>query len=1699
MELLYFLLSCSVFLSPAEQAPSYLITAPNIVHVGVEETVAIQLDGAEGSVSVTVYLLDRITNEHCSDRVTFELNAANGHHQIKKIIARPDLINKANIWKRREKYVYLTAQSSKLFSGNRMVPILISSKKGYIFIQTNKPIYTPDENVSYRIFTLDHYMRLVEETVKVTVYNSRNMQFPSEFVQSKIGDTRIIKIPDIAKPGNWRIEVQFDGFPMSMVSAQFEVKEFVLPSFKVEVKAEEMFYLITRDAFKFEISARHTYGKNVEGMAYVRFGIIGESNNHTYIRGLEQQLQIKFGVVVSSLKREMLLEKMQTSADLSSLVGHHLYMAVTVFETSSGQMEEVELRNIKFVSSPYLIDLSRTSGYFVPNFPFTVLVRVTYPDGSPASGVPVMLEGTQPSNTHSFNTQKDGRAQLTMPSPANTEAFDIKVIAGDGTPGREIAEARKTVRIYNSNSKSYLFLDVPHQILDPGSSFSAQISASNPAGSGNVYYYMIVSKGKVLDMGKIAKRDITVLPITMSTAMVPAFRLIVYYNTYVGGSIEMVANSAWIDVKDVCEGKITIKKMHKEYRPGDNANIFITIEDSGSLSLAIVDTAIYILNSKNKLTPSKVFEEMNAYDLGCTFGGGADSVRVFMDAGLTFISNVVTSTIRNGYSCKTDDRRAKRSLHLQGLFMRESSQYTNSSLQSCCTDGMITIPMKRTCNERAKRVKDKECRKAFLKCCELAVRLRSTEALKVDDLGRTAGGYEEEFFDDTTIQIRSHFPQSWQWRTYTDLDAREHKFQVIIPDSITTWEVQAVGAFQSKGFCVAEPIKMKVFKPFFLYLRLPYSVKRNEQLEVRVILYNYHHGNLTVNVSMKATDNLCSPATKQKHERTVTVRKNSAYPLYFSVVPLAIGNIPITVIAYSIGDMVITDAVTRKLNVLGEGVLKTEDRSISIDPLVKRSYQILGDVPSNMVPDTKSYLYVRARGDVLGESVQNCLSPNGIDRLIQLPTGCTEQTTFRLAPTVFAVHYLDKSDQWICLKAERKDEALGHIKAGYQRILEHKGNDGSYGGYNHYPGSTWLTAYIVKILSIAMSQTDVKKEHIQQSVSFLLNSQKTTGEFYDNYPVFSRLQGGINKAAMKIPTTAFVTIALFNSMPAYYSDPEKKEQVKARIQRAVTYLAQELANIEQKYTLAITAYALALVDSGSSIAQEADAKLKQKAIYDPENDARHWNADETQPQSGKPEGEHQASAVSIETTSYALLQTIAMKDFKYAKPIAKWLTEQRRFEGGFRSTQDTIVAMEALSQYSIATFEPEQLDLQFTFSHPNRRKTKSFEINRDNALIQDELTFPLGEHINIEVKGKGTGTITLLKSYQILAEATNTCDYFKLEINVKGKVELAVPPDYSNYGDYGDYVQGDQPLREIDLFDLRSRRRREAPGADEQTEIYYEVCAWHMRDLHQNQTSPGMAIVDISLLSGFEPQQSDLKKLQDLSDRYIDAFEFKDGRVLLYLETVTERQECVMFAAKQIFPIGLIQPASATLYDYYNPSTKCNIFYNAPKQSTIISKLCQQDVCECAEGLCPRKKFTFAPHAAGDARMGFACYTPIVEYAFIVNVSAISQIGSFDAYEVSITKRIKLGSDVSIGLNDVRHFLKRDSCPMKLQLHKSYLLMGKDGQTKDDKGNKQYLLDSYSWIEEMPSEEECQGTKARRVCAELTKFIDDLRTFGCQL
>ena len=72
--------------------------------------------------------------------------------------------------------------------------------------------------------------------------------------------------------------------------------------------------------------------------------------------------------------------------------------------------------------------------------------------------------------------------------------------------------------------------------------------------------------------------------------------------------------------------------------------------------------------------------------------------------------------------------------------------------------------------------------------------------------------------------------------------------RIPLPDSITTWIVQAVGVSPLHGMCVAENDKIVVRRQYFMDVQVPYSVMRNEQVAIQVTVYNYDERGNTIRV-----------------------------------------------------------------------------------------------------------------------------------------------------------------------------------------------------------------------------------------------------------------------------------------------------------------------------------------------------------------------------------------------------------------------------------------------------------------------------------------------------------------------------------------------------------------------------------------------------------------------------------------------------------------------------------------------------------------------------------------------------------------------------------------------------------------------------------------------------------------------------------
>uniref|UniRef100_A0A8C3XB57 C4a anaphylatoxin n=1 Tax=Catagonus wagneri TaxID=51154 RepID=A0A8C3XB57_9CETA len=1691
MKLLWGLLWACSFFALSLQKPRLLLFSPSVVHLGVPLSVGVQLQDAPRGQVVTgsVFLRNPSSaRDRCSPKVEFSLSSERDF----ELLSLPVTAAECGLHLlRRAPDVQLVAQSSWLKdylskkTNSQGVNLFFSSRRGHLFLQTDQPVYNPGQRVRYRVFALDQKMRPTAETLTVMVENSHGLLVRKKevYAPSSIFQDDLV-IPDIAEPGTWKISARFSDGLDSNSSTQFEVKKYVLPNFEVKIIPEQA-HILTAPGFLNEIQvviqARYIYGKPVQGVAYVRFGLLDENDKKIFLRGLENQTKLVEGqcrISLSEAKVQDVLKKLNLT--LNDLPGQRLYVAAAIIESPGGEMEEAELTSWRFVSSPFSLDLSNTKRHLVPGAPFLLQALVRSVSGSPASGIPVkvsakLFSGSAPKN-QDFQQNTDERGQVTIPIGISKTVSEMQLSVSAGSPHPSTG----TIIVRAPPPRSPGFLSIERLDTRPpkvGDTLNLNLRAVGLAGSFSHFYYMIVSRGQIVSVHRELRRDLTSVSVFVDHHLAPSFHFVAFY--YYRDL--PVANSLRVDVQaGACEGKL---ELHvdggKEYHPGETLKIRLQTDSPALVALGAVDTALYAVGGKahRPLNMVKVFEAINRYDLGCGPGGGDSATQVFEAAGLAFSDGDQLTSTRKSLGCPKEKKtRRKRNVNFQKAINEMLGRYTSHLAKRCCQDGLTRLPMVRTCAERVARVKDPACREPFLSCCQFAEDLRKKTRRGQEGFARALKLLqEEELIEEDDIPVRSFFPENWLWRV-EEVD-RSLQLSPLLPDSLTTWEIHGVSLSKSTGLCVATPAQVRVFRDFHLHLRLPISIRRFEQFELRPVLYNYLDADLTVSVHVSPVEGLCLAGGGGLAQQ-VLVPAGSARPVGFSVVPTAAAAVSLKVVARGPIDVPVGDAVSKILQIENEGAIHREELVYALNPQNPhgRTLEIPGNSDPNIIPDGDFRSFVRVTAsdplDTLGS--EGALSPGGLASLLRLPRGCAEQTMFYLAPTLAASRYLDRTEQWSVLPPETKDHAVDLIQKGYTRIQEFRKTDGSYGAWLHRESSTWLTAFVLKVLSLAQEQVGGSPEKLQETAAWLLLQQKEDGSFHDPCPVIHRdMQGGLVGNDETVALTAFVVIALHHGLVAFQDRDAEKGPRENAISRANEFLGEKVTSgLLGSHAAAISAYALSLTEAPEQLqdiahnnlmamAQEIGDNLFWGSLPSSQSNALSPTLAPHRPTDSMP----QAPALWIETTAYALLHLLLREGrAELADQTASWLTRQGSYEGGFRSTQDTVIALDALSEYWILSHTTEEKELNVTLSSKARKGLKSHVLQLTNHQVkglEEELQFSLGSKIDVKVGGNSKGTLKILRAYNVIDLKNSTCRELQIEVTVKGHVEytLEANEDYEDYEDEDLPAQDDpgaqsQPVTPLQLFDgRRNRRRREAP------------------------------------------------KLTSLSDRYISHFETEGPHVLLYFDSVPTSRECVGFGAVQEVAVGLVQPASAVLYDYYNPEHKCSVFYGAPSKSKLLSTLCSADVCQCAEGKCPRQRRALERglQDTDGYRMKFACYSPRVEYAFQVKVLREDSKAAFRLFETSITQVLHFTKDAKATAAQTRNFLVRASCRLRLEPGKEYLIMGLDGTTHDLKGDPQYLLDSNSWIEEMPSERLCRSTRHREPCAQLRDFIQEYSTQGCQV
>uniref|UniRef100_A0A8U8BNN4 Uncharacterized protein n=1 Tax=Geospiza parvula TaxID=87175 RepID=A0A8U8BNN4_GEOPR len=737
--------------------------------------------------------------------------------------------------------------------------------------------------------------------------------------------------------------------------------------------------------------------------------------------------------------------------------------------------------------------------------------------------------------------------------------------------------------------------------------------------------------------------------------------------------------------------------------------------------------------------------------------------------------------------------------------------------------------------------------------------------------------------EEVTETVRKYFPETWIWSLVPISSEGKADLEVTIPDTITEWKANAFCTSADTGFGLSPTVSLRAFQPFFVELTMPYSVVRGESFTLKATVFNYLPACIRVSVTLAQSTNFLATLV-EKEEESHCLCENGRKTVAWLVTPKSLGQVEFSVTTEALqnqqpcGNYIVEtpekgrkDTVIRQLLVEVRGLWegRTEPLAYTVVQLdgiclglvsfsgvpVKEEFSLL--LPENVVQDS-GRAYFSVLGDIMGTAMQN------LHQLLQMPFGCGEQNMVLFAPNIYVLDYLNKTGQ---LSEEIKSKATGYLVSGYQRQLNYKHQDGSYSTFGQrygQPGNTWLTAFVLKSFAQARHHIFIEEKHIQDALHWLSYKQKENGCFQSSGTLLNNaMKGGVDNEAT---LTAYITIALLEiPLPVTHS-----------VVRNALFCLETAAKQKENhvYTKALLAYAFALAGNRDQRKALLDS-LEKEAVR--KDGSVHWQRPGKEPEADLPFHRYRAPSAEVEMTAYVLLAQLtsqpapAQEELASASLIAKWISSQQNPNGGFSSTQDTVVALQALSLYGAATYAKSGAASKVALQSGGDFQ-QDFQVDPSNRLLLQRVPLPQvpGEY-GVEVSGEG-------------------CVY--LQTSLRYNV---------------------QPTQEEAPFMLHVHTVPEACG-DSTAHKVFDIAINVSYTGERNVSN--MVIVDVKMLSGFVPLKSSVRKLE--AHPVIERTELNTNHVLLYLEKVRMGDTLSFsFTVERDIPVRGLKPAQVKVYDYY--------------------------------------------------------------------------------------------------------------------------------------------------------------------------------------
>ncbi|KAJ7415213.1 C3 and PZP-like alpha-2-macroglobulin domain-containing protein 8 [Willisornis vidua] len=1532
----------------------YLITAPSVFRPGVEEAVSVTIFNSAKETTVQIQLVvkgETVSRSHGTvlDKGTIKLKVP------------PGLRGQAHlkVWGNRN-----LAGDGYIFHNSTTVTI--DSKGSSVFIQTDKPVYKPKQKVLINLFMVTSDLRPVNDRIEAYVVGLEldqglDLMISEGFsnpIRSMIPSSGIVNMtfPLSDQPvfGEWLIFAEMQGHTYNK---SFEVQKYVLPKFELLIEPPRYIRDLSL-CEKGTVHARYTFGKPVTGKLIVNMTINGvgyyrHEVGHPVLKTTQIDGSAAFNVCVRDMMPSDVPEHFRGTVNIwATVVSSDGSKQVTFDDSTPVQKQLIDIKYSK-----------DTRKQFKPGLPYKGKVEVTYPDGSPADRVTIRIKAELTPKDNVYTSElvsRNGLVEFEIPSIPTAAQYvwlETKVTAIDGKPsGDQYLPNYLSISSWYSPSKCHIQLHAPDKPFLVGEEAWMAVKSTCPCNF--TLHYEVASRGNIVLSGlqpsnvtqqrsrratSASDKDtgvthlpgaapnsapaaevevcVTTLRFPVLHSMAPWGRLLVFY---VRDNGEGVTDSLQFTVSSSLENQETgLVVMTDMVSLNHRQNGGMYTDEAVPAFQPHTGTLVATMHSK--IAPSAT-------------SGEAELHLEVPDSITTWITEAVALSEEKGLGIANQTELKT----FKPFFLDFTLPYhvirgeqtkiplTVYNYLSLCVEVHMKISVPKGIKFVGHPGKHHLTRK---KCIAPGEAKPTSVVLAFHELGLSnitakAFAYGGTSCCQEGLQSLKggRHPEDPPLDRRTPVGVDYVRSSVIIePEGLSREYTYSVFFCPNEKIHISTPNKYEyqyMQKPAHMThfdiavkahndAHLALSSEPHDMAEMAEIVIGGHQNSKTwISISKMG-----EPVASRDTPGILSWDEFRSFWISWRNGIIQVGH-GTRVLNESI---IVEWTVPKQLEVkyigfstgwgsMGEFKIWRKEET---DENHNEAFTL--GVPHNIIPGSE-----RATASIIGDVMGPTL--NNLDNLLRLPFGCGEQNMIHFAPNVFVLKYLQKTKQ---LSHEVEVEATDYLVQGYQRQLTYKRQDGSYSAFGERDssGSMWLTAFVLKSFAQSRGFIFIDPKELTAAKDWIIQHQREDGSF----PAMGRIlnkdiqlsssylpfQGGIHG---KISLTAYVVASLLETGVT-------SEEEKTAVDKAKHFLESNLYSAEDPYTTALSAYALTLLHSPSAVATLR--RMNSMAIT-------------------------QVVSAEVEMTSYALLTYTLLGDVASALPVVKWLSQQRNALGGFSSTQDTCVALQALAEYAILSYVG-GVNLTISLASTNLDYQETFELNKMNKKVLQTAVIPsIPTGLFVSAKGEGCCLMQIDVTYNVPDPIAKPA--FQLLVTLK-EPKAEQPPQGPSMRRSG-AADGHRPQgthRDRALGD------DDDPAADQDHHEYKVILETCTRWLHSG--SSNMAVLEVPLFSGFRADIESLEQLLMNKQIGLKRYEVDGRKVLFYFDEIPSQcMTCVKFQALREHIVGKTAPVPIKVYDYYEPgfvhSGPCPSPFGCWEEEPLEPCLCSRDCGYDGEPMC---------------------------------------------------------------------------------------------------------------------------------------------------